>query len=292
MRKIISALILLLSLGITYTFAQIVGEFKTIPGQYIVVLKDEVVDVPELANQLVWMYGGTPIFIYQHAIKGFAASLSEQAVYALSKNPNVAYIEPDSVVWACQTQEQEGATWGLDRIDERELLLDGKYTYDYTGDGVTAYIIDTGIRITHSEFGDSRAVYGYDFIDNDLDADDCNGHGTHVAGTVGGITYGVAKEVSLVAVRVLDCSGSGTLSGVIAGVDWVTAQVIQAIHPAVANMSLIGRFPSRISNNPEMTIMIPAQKGCLRKNRTPAPMPDIKAMKLKALGPILRLTKR
>src|SRR4029078_2876032 len=130
------------------------------------------------------------------------------------------------------------ATWGLDRIDQHKLPLSGTFTYTNTGAGVTAYVIDTGIRTSHVEFG-GRARAGWDFVDNDADASDCNGHGTHVAGTIGGGTYGVAKGVALVAVRVLDCGGSAPTSVVIAGIDFVTAQH-QAGDPAVANMSLGG----------------------------------------------------
>jgi len=132
---------------------------------------------------------------------------------------------------------QSNATWGLDRLDQRDLPLNATYSYDKTGSGVTAYIIDTGIRLSHNDFG-GRATSGYDAIDGGS-ADDCNGHGTHVSGTVGGTTYGVAKGVRLVAVRVLDCGGSGSNSGVIAGVNWVTSNHA-AGQPAVANMSLGG----------------------------------------------------
>src|SRR5207237_4072459 len=127
------------------------------------------------------------------------------------------------------------ATWGLDRIDQPALPLNGTYTYG-PASNVTAYIIDTGVRLTHSEFG-GRARSGYDFVDNDADASDCQGHGTHVAGTVGGKTYGVAKGVRLVSVRVLDCAGSGSYSTIIAGIDWITAP---AVKPAVVTMSLGG----------------------------------------------------
>jgi len=212
---------------------------RAVPGQYIVVFKDTVANVPDHAHELARIHGGRPLFVYQRALKGFAAALPEQAVAALRRNPNVAYIEPDFVVSASDTQSNP--TWGLDRIDQRTLPLDQAYTYNSRGTGVTAYIIDTGIRMTHAQFtdglGGSRAVSGPDYIDNDLDASDCNGHGTHVAGIVGGATYGVAKNVNLVAVRVLDCGGSGTTSGVIAAIEWVTDN---AVRPAVANMSLIG----------------------------------------------------
>jgi subtilisin family serine protease len=145
----------------------------------------------------------------------------------------VAYVEPDRVMRTMVTQT--GATWGLDRVDQRSRPLSGTFTYTNTGAGVRAYIIDTGIRFDHAQFG-GRATSGFDAVDGGA-ADDCNGHGTHVAGTVGGSSYGVAKGVSLVAVRVLACDGSGSTAGVIAGIDWVTAN---RVLPAVANMSLGG----------------------------------------------------
>jgi subtilisin family serine protease len=185
-------------------------------------------------------FGVAVHYRYADALLGFAASMPASSLEALQKNPNVDYIEADQIVTIDATQT--GATWGLDRIDQTALPLNGTYIYNNTGANVRAYIIDTGILTSHNEFG-GRAVSGYDFVDNDPNAIDCNGHGTHVAGTVGGTTYGVAKSVSLVAVRVLDCGGSGTTSGVIAGVDWVTTN---AQKPAVANMSLGGGISSAL----------------------------------------------
>jgi subtilisin family serine protease len=219
------------------------AELETaIQGRYIVVFKpgsagNDLNQAAERARGL----GGAIHYTYDAALHGFAASLPEQALRGLVHNPNVEYIEADQVVSLEATQSP--ATWGLDRIDQRNLPLNNSYTYNFTGAGVTAYIIDTGIRLSHNEFG-GRATSGHDFVDNDSDASDCHGHGTHVAGTVGGSTYGVAKGVSLVAVRVLNCSGSGTTSGVIAGVNWVTSQ--HTTGKAVANMSLGGGISSAL----------------------------------------------
>ncbi len=137
---------------------------------------------------------------------------------------------------AGETVQQNPASWGLDRIDQRQLPLDDAYSYDRAGAGVTAYIIDTGVRVTHDDFG-GRARSGYDFVDDDANADDCHGHGTHVGGTVAGSQYGVAKGADVVGVRVLNCQGSGSTSQVVSGIDWVTEN---AVKPAVANMSLGG----------------------------------------------------
>ena len=227
------------------TAAAPMAQGQTIPGRYIVVFKSSVSDAPGLARRLAAAHGGRIRFTYAHAIKGFAADLPDEAAAALARNPNVEYVEADQVMSAFG--DQLSPTWGLDRIDEDYLPLDGHFRYTNDGTGVIAYIIDTGIRFTHTEFG-SRAVSGFDAVDGGT-ADDCNGHGTHVAGTVGGTTYGVAKGVTLVGVRVLSCSGSGTTSGVIAGVDWVTAQHLSPVEAteagkiyvsAVANMSLGG----------------------------------------------------
>jgi subtilisin family serine protease len=172
--------------------------------------------------------------VYGHAINGFSAWMSDEQAVALSDDPRVKFVEEDSVMWATVTQTNP--PWGLDRIGQRDLPLNRTYSYTTTGSGVNAYIIDTGIRTTHTQFG-GRASVGFDAVGDGQNGNDCNGHGTHVSGTVGGSTFGVAKAVRLFAVRVLSCSGSGSNAGVIAGVDWVTAN---RIRPAVANMSLGG----------------------------------------------------
>jgi subtilisin family serine protease len=208
---------------------------EPIPDRYIVVFRDGVPDVRPLAVRMVSAAGGELHYTYEHALHGFAATLPAQAVTGIRRNPNVAYVEQDSVV-TIVTTTQPNATWGLDRVDQRALPLNGTYSYDYIGNGVRAYVIDTGILDSHDDFG-GRVTSGFTAIADGRGTSDCNGHGTHVAGTIGGSVYGVAKGVTLVPVRVLDCNGSGTTSGVIAGVDWVTANHVQ---PAVANMSLGG----------------------------------------------------
>ncbi len=213
-----------------------------IAGRYIVVLgKGTPLADVRSAKGLARAAGARIGVTYTQALRGFSAALPQAAVTALARDPRVAFIEADRRVSIADTQSP--VTWGLDRIDQRNLPLSNSYTYNATGSGVKAYIIDTGIRFSHSQFG-GRAVSGYDAIDGGT-ADDCNGHGTHVAGTVGSSTYGVAKSVQLVGVRVLDCAGSGSNSGVIAGVDWVTGNH-QAGQPAVANMSLGGGASSAL----------------------------------------------
>lgn len=219
-----------------------------IEDSYIVVLKDSGVSkgqVRTAASGLVQEYGGEVQRSYTNAVRGFSASMSAAQAERLEADPSVAYVEQNRVMTATDTQSPV-PSWGLDRIDQESLPLDDSYTYGNSGSGVTAYIVDTGILTTHEDFG-GRAVSGTDTVDNDDDATDCAGHGTHVAGTVGGSSYGVAKDVSLVAVRVLDCSGSGTYDGVIAGIDWVTADH-QAGEPAVANMSLGGGFSQAVND--------------------------------------------
>ncbi|MBT2441177.1 S8 family peptidase [Streptomyces sp. ISL-36] len=197
-----------------------------VENSWIVVLKDGSTHAADL--------GVTPQHVYRTALKGFSTTMSRSRAAALAADPRVAYVEQNATVRVADTQT--GATWGLDRIDQRNLPLSTTYTYNRTASNVTAYIIDTGIRISHSEFG-GRATVGTDTVGDGQNGQDCQGHGTHVAGTVGGAKYGVAKAAKLVAVRVLNCTGSGTTAGVIAGVDWVTAH---AAKPAVANMSLGG----------------------------------------------------
>ncbi|WP_275007243.1 S8 family peptidase [Promicromonospora iranensis] len=219
-----------------------------IEDSYIVVLKDGDVarsEVKSTANGLVKKYGGEVRHSYTTAVRGFSASMSPGQAKKLEADPSVAYVEQNRVMTATDTQSPV-PSWGLDRIDQATLPLDDSYTYGNSGTDVKAYIIDTGILTTHEDFG-GRAVSGVDTVDGDDDATDCAGHGTHVAGTVGGSEHGVAKDVSLVAVRVLGCDGSGSFDGVIAGIDWVAADHA-AGEPAVANMSLGGGFSQAVND--------------------------------------------
>jgi subtilisin family serine protease len=214
-----------------------------IPGDYIVTFRDNVTDVSGAAQSISGLHKGALKHVYKSALKGFAVqNISEAAAAAIARDPRVERVEADQVMTAIATT-QTPATWGLDRVDQHSLPLDNSYTYNNTGATVTAYIIDTGINFTHSDFG-GRAVKGIDEVTSGGSAADCNGHGTHVSGTVGGATYGIAKNVTLVAVRVLNCQGSGTTSGVIAGIDWVTAN---RVLPAVANMSLGGGLSTTLN---------------------------------------------
>ncbi len=226
---------------------------KGIKNQYIVVLKQPTTimsndlqafqqftqrSVNALANKHALEIKN----VFDSALSGFSAELTAEQLQALRADPNVDYIEQNQIITvnpiisASANAAQDNVTWGIDRIDQRDLPLNRSYNYNYDGSGVTAYVIDTGIAFNHPEFG-GRAKSGYDFIDNDNDASDCQGHGTHVAGTIGGAQYGVAKNVNLVGVRVLGCDGSGSTEAIARGIDWVAQN---ASGPSVANLSLGG----------------------------------------------------
>jgi len=236
---------------------------KKIENNYIVVLDDAVVGeegpfsiAPYIASELSNTHKGKLKHVYQNALNGFAVEMSEADAERLSQDFRVKFVEEDGVVTADATQSNP--PWGLDRIDQRNLPLNAIYTFNWTGSGVRAYVIDTGIRTSHTQFG-GRASNVFDAFGGS--GADCNGHGTHVSGTIGGSIYGVAKSVMLRGVRVLDCNGSGSNSGVIAGVDWVRQNHIA---PAVANMSLGGGASSALDtavnnlHNANVTIAVAA----------------------------------
>ena len=240
------ATVLLASLAIVFAVAPSAAlATPTTTDTWIVTLADGR-DPHADARSFVRAHGGEVKYVYEQALNGFAFRGSAQAAEAIRRNPNVTRVEADAEVWLDETQSN--ATWGIDRIDQRSGT-DGTYTYDATGAGVTAYVIDSGILTGHSEFG-GRASVGLDLVGTN-DGQDCNGHGTHVAGTIGGATYGVAKAVSLVAVRVFDCTGGSSWSTIIAAIDWVVGDHNGpndegADEPAVANMSLGGGANSSV----------------------------------------------
>lgn len=219
-----------------------------IEGHYIVVADWDVSSV-----ELAAAYGVQPRHVYEHLLNGFSAAIPDDVVTALANDPRVLRIAVQREISLMETVTERALSWGLDRVDQRTLPLDTSYSYDFTAHKVQAYIIDTGIRTDHSEF-EGRATAGFDAFANDpTDAilgaqvgydgsGDCQGHGTHVAGTVGGRNYGIAKQVSLVAVRVLNCVGYGSDADVIAGMDWVAKN---GVLPAVANMSLGDIVPTK-----------------------------------------------
>lgn len=243
----------ILSLGSSNAFA---AELRTsqlhIKEQYIVVLKKQAASlsterdvggkprVLDVARRLAANHGASLLLSYEHALRGFVVQANEHALARLLADPSVEYIEQDAVVTLGATQM--GATWGLDRVDQRTRSLNGTYDYNNTASNVHAYVIDTGVLTSHSDFA-GRIGNGYTAYSDGRGVVDCNGHGTHVAGTVGGSVYGLAKGVTLHPVRVLDCSGSGSWSSIIAGIDWVRANHIR---PAVANMSIQGSISSSV----------------------------------------------
>ena len=225
---------------------------RPIPGSYIVVLREDATRSPndafsrapsaaELAAEMVDLpHLGKRRHVYEHALRGFSVEATAFEAELLANDSRVAFVEEDGVMEA--SASQTNATWGLDRVDQRLLPLNKVYQYNQTGSGVHAYVIDTGIRRTHTQFT-GRIGNGFTAVSDGQGTNDCNGHGTHVAGTIGGTIYGIAKAVMLHPVRVLGCTGSGTSSAVIAGVDWVTAN---RVRPAVANMSLGGAISSAL----------------------------------------------
>ena len=221
-----------------------------IPDQYIVTFVDTVKDVPGLARKIAAQSGDTPLYTYTSALRGFAAHLPAQAIEGLRRNPQIARIEQDAVIHVEGGTVQTSPSWNLDRIDQQAMPLDGSYAYDSDGSGVNVYIIDSGIRETHADFG-GRASGAFTAIADGKGTDDCLGHGTGVAGVVGGGRYGVAKGARLYAVRVVDCAGKASYSALVAGIDWVSAN---RVLPAVANISIAGSTSSTVNAAVERSI--------------------------------------
>jgi hypothetical protein len=219
--------------------AQLLRNPNRVPGEYIVVLHEDMKPVAQrgaaaIAQEMSAAHGFDVTHVYEHALKGFAVRMPEARVQRLLADSRVKYVEENGTVEAINSQSP--ATWGIDRVDQRNLPLNNTYNYNHDGSGAHAYIIDTGVLLAHQEFT-GRMGNGFDAVTSGGNANDCNGHGTHVAGTVAGTVYGIAKKAIVHPVRVLGCNGSGTNAGVISGMDWVTGNHIK---PAVANMSLGG----------------------------------------------------
>ncbi len=258
---------------------KLVRATKPVTGQYIVVLRGGELEasgeqLADVSAEMVAAAGGELLHAYDAALKGFAVKMSEAAAKALLADPRVEYIEEDGVFELNTTQT--GATWGIDRIDQRNRPLSSTYNYTSTGTNVHAYVIDTGIRRAHAQFT-GRIGNHFDAITSGGTAEDCQGHGTHVSGTVGGTTYGVAKRVTLHPVRVFSCSGSTTTAAIIAGVNWVTAN---RVLPAVANMSLGGGISTTMESaitasiNAGVTYVVAAGNSSTNAcNTSPARMP-------------------
>jgi subtilisin family serine protease len=212
---------------------------KAIPGSYIVVLKDGAQSLAK--TSLTSKFGGQVKDVWSAALHGFSATMTAQQARHAAADPSVAYVEQDQVM-SVDTIQPNPPSYGIDRVDQRNLPLDASYTFNTTASNVNVYVIDTGIRVTHQTFG-GRAVFDRNFAGDGINTD-CNGHGTHVSGTIGGSQYGIAKGVRLHAVKVLGCTGSGSTTGVINGVNFVAS----AAHPAAANMSLGGGLSTALDN--------------------------------------------
>ena len=213
---------------------------KPIPGRYIIIFKPHIENAEQEAEIMMRGVKGQVHHNFRHSIKGVAVSIPESALPGIKNNPNVESIEPDQIIQLNQVSPQNQVTWGIDRIDQVDRPLDTQYHFNYTGAGVTAFVIDTGIRADHLEFT-GRVLPGYSVVADGNGTNDCYGHGTHVSGTLGGSTYGVAKSVNIVPVRVLNCTGAGTLSGVIAGMDWVAASLLRLELPYARRRRSLGR---------------------------------------------------